>query len=224
MKKFFVLLFVCLVISLLLGCTPFDLQVHFADDAISGGSETCSPAPEAASLIPTSYIEPTDPPATSAEAAPAESVTFPLEPAFENAVDVPVAPSLPEYRVGEYELAFLMAINQARVSNGLPALVLDETASRLAYVRAKEASVFWSHTRPDGQAYHSVYPEYAVTWPKCVGENLANHTTLDVQKIVDAWMQSDGHRRNILYWDFVGVGIAVYYSGEKYYIANMFVG
>ena len=222
MKKIFAIVFS--VIPLLLGCVPIDSQVYFANDAIPGGSETCSQAPETASLIPTSYIEPTDPPATFEEAAQTEPATSALELELEHTAGAPAAPSLPEYRVGDYELAFLEAINQARVSNDLPALVLNETACRLAYVRAKEAAVLWSHTRPDGQAYHSVYPEYAVPWPKCVGENLANHVALDVRKIVDAWMQSDGHRRNVLYWDFTGVGIAVYHTGEKYYIANMFVG
>lgn len=130
--------------------------------------------------------------------------------------------SLPEYSPDGYALLLLEKVNEARTAHGLPALSLDLTVSRLAYVRAQEASQQWSHTRPNGAPCYSVYEEYRIRRDFWTGENLANYMLQDAQLIVDSWMASEAHRNNILYPDYTAAGIAVYWSGEKYYIANLF--
>ena len=222
MKKILLLLWVAAqVLFLLTGCGTVNAQEQFDEITTSAESQPCSQPPMTAPTVPVSPADPPESPSESAETEPVSTAPDELPDAFSF---VPAAPSLPEYAVSAFDLAILEAVNQARAGHGLPALILDDTACRLAFVRATEAASQWSHTRPNGQAYHSVFPEYEVPWPKCVGENLANHVVEDAQGIVDAWMQSEGHRRNILHPDFTGVGIAVYYCGEKHYIANLFVG
>ena len=198
---------------LLAGCRTAYMHAYAPDTLSSATTET-----QMASDIPV----PTEPePMETAPKEPDAPEPAPTEP--EQTESVPVEGFL-GYAPDDYALALLDAVNQARAEHGLPALVLDVTISQLAYIRAQEAAVQWSHTRPNGLASHSVYPEYGIPWPHCVGENLANYVLQDAARIVDAWMNSEGHRKNILYPDYTGAGMAVYFDGEKYYIANLFFG
>lgn len=209
MKNMTIMKFVTIAIALsclLAGCRTTSIHTRASVEPVSATiveqRETCVPV--FTKPVPT---------------APAETELVPAEP-----IDTEPVPTedLTDYTPDAYALALLEGVNQARAEHGLPALEIDATVCRLAYVRAQEAAVQWSHTRPNGLASHSVYPEYGVPWPHCVGENLANYALQDAMRIVNAWMDSDGHRRNILYPDYTGAGMAVYFNGEKYYIANLF--
>lgn len=170
------------------------------------------------------------------ETSPTETAPVPTEPAetepvsteFVQQVQETTAPAedlatvLPDYAPDAYALELLEAVNAARTANGLPPLVLDETLCRLAYVRAQEAAVQWSHTRPNGQPCYSVYEDYAIPRVFWTGENLANYALQDAQLIADSWMESEDHRKNILYPKYTAAGMAVFWSGENYYIANLF--
>lgn len=56
-----------------------------------------------------------------------------------------------------------------------------------------------------------------------VGENIAmGYPTAEA--VMDGWMNSDGHRKNILNSDFTKIGIGVYSSGGTLYWVQLFVG
>ena len=129
---------------------------------------------------------------------------------------------LAAYEPGAHDLQILELVNEVREGEGLQPLELDPQMCALAYVRAREAAELWSHTRPNGLECHSVYEEYGIDRDFWTGENLAGYALPDARQTVDSWLESEAHRINILYPDYTAAGIAVYHSGDRYYVANLF--
>lgn len=115
------------------------------------------------------------------------------------------------------EETVLMLVNEERVSNGLEPLSIDSDLQKAAQVRANEASVSYSHQRPDGSAFYTVSN-------KANGENLAKaykYNTLN--EVVDSWMLSEGHKKNILWKTSTVTGIGVCKLADgTYYVAELF--
>lgn len=109
----------------------------------------------------------------------------------------------------------LALVNQARRENGLNELYMDYTLVEVANVRSEEATRNWSHTRPDGSSYATVFTQYNVFGT--VGENLA-YGQKTPEAVFNAWMNSPSHKDNILYAGFNRVGISIYiYNGTIYW-------
>lgn len=123
-----------------------------------------------------------------------------------------------------YAAEVLKLVNKERKKYGLSALALDEKLCRAADKRAKETVSLFSHTRPDGTDCFTVLEEYGIGY-RAVGENIAagQRTAKDV---VAAWMNSPGHRANILSssYEKLGVGLVKAPSGYGYYWVQLFVG
>ena len=98
------------------------------------------------------------------------------------------------------EAAAISLMNDRRQAAGLKCLTLLPGLSEAAMVRAREASVCWSHTRPDGSAWYTAGSGTAY------GENLAKGY-YSASSVCDAWMASPSHAANILspYFSFVCV-------------------
>lgn len=96
--------------------------------------------------------------------------------------------------------------NEERRRLGLPAVVEDQNLSRAAAVRAREQQKQFSHTRPDGTPFHTVFSQFGIGGTRR-GENLARGWKGDHECVIRAWMGSDGHRNNMLYDQFVKIGI-----------------
>jgi len=103
----------------------------------------------------------------------------------------------------------LLLTNQARSSNGLPALRMDSRLNSSAQAKAQNmfAEDYWAHVSPSG-----IQPWYWFTQAnysyKYAGENLANDFDTSAG-VMDGWMNSPGHRANILNVNYVDVGFAV---------------
>lgn len=122
-----------------------------------------------------------------------------------------------EIRQMERELFTL--INEQRVKNGLEPYTLAEKYYDCVAVRAAEASVNWSHTRPDGTNFWTVLEEFdLMPYGGAVNENLGRKF-VTAQSVVDTWMKSDGHRKNILSEQFEQTCIAVISTGDGMYCA-----
>ena len=105
------------------------------------------------------------------------------------------------------EEAFAL-VNQKRTENGVGALTWNESMYELACVRAQECSQKFSHERPDGS-----YVPY--------GENLAgNYKSLN--NLINAWMNSEGHKNNLLNAKWSSGAMGCYSDGKTYYWANLF--
>lgn len=101
----------------------------------------------------------------------------------------------------------LRLVNEARTNAGVPALELDSTLCQAAQVRAGECVTNFSHTRPDGSSYKTAITNAGIT-SRYTGENAATgHST--ASQVVERWLQSEGHRANILNERFTKIGIGL---------------
>jgi len=116
-------------------------------------------------------------------------------------------PQPPQPPSGSAEAQQILAlVNQARTAAGLTPLTLNATLTEAANIRAREIVSVQSHTRPNGEPWYTVSP-------LARGENIAaGHTS--AQQVFDAWMNSEGHRANILRPEYRTLGVGyVYQSG-----------
>lgn len=109
-------------------------------------------------------------------------------------------------------------INNYRITKDLKPLKISDFLCEIAGIRAEEASVNWSHTRPNGQKIDSLLSGSNIHWT-ILGENLARHKNAPAEAIVDAWMNSESHRENLLNPGYKFCGIAEYKKGEIRYIS-----
>ena len=94
--------------------------------------------------------------------------------------------------------------NSARSKNGYAALVEDGVLSEAAAVRAREIARSFSHTRPSGASFSSALSESGVSYLRA-GENIASGQK-SASEVVNAWMNSPGHRANILNSSYSRIG------------------
>lgn len=107
--------------------------------------------------------------------------------------------------------------NSARSQNGYAALVEDGALSEAAAVRAREIARSFSHTRPSGASFSSALSESGVSYLRA-GENIASGQK-SASEVVDAWMNSPGHRANILNSSYSRIGSAsVNIDGTLYWV------
>lgn len=120
-----------------------------------------------------------------------------------------------------YANQVLVLVNQERAKQGLSALSMTSALQQAAGVRAKETAQSFSHTRPNGSSFSTVLNAYAITY-NAAGENIAYGQSTP-QEVVTGWMNSPGHRANILNTRFHKIGIGVYKaSNGTYYWEQLF--
>lgn len=111
-------------------------------------------------------------------------------------------------------------VNVEREKAGLNPLTADSTIQKAAYVRSMEQKQLFSHTRPNGSSCFTALDEEGVSY-RGAGENIAmgQKTPADVMK---AWMNSDGHRANILNKNFTHIGVGYYTNNGTAYWTQLF--
>lgn len=129
----------------------------------------------------------------------------------------------PAVNAPEFAKQVLALCNAERAKAGVAPLQLAEQLQSAAKIRAEEISLVTSHTRPDGSDFSTVLQS---KWGS--GENIAaGYDSTD--NVVAGWMDSPGHRRNILYGNFKYLGVGYYYApdgegGYKHYWVQIFQG
>ena len=114
----------------------------------------------------------------------------------------------------------LKLVNKYRASNGLSPVSLDNAISSAADIRAKEIVRSFSNTRPDGRSCVSVLSDSGISY-NGAGENIAYGQDTP-EEVMTAWMNSDGHRANILNGSFTKLGVGIYSSGGTIYWVQLF--
>ncbi len=118
-------------------------------------------------------------------------------------------------------------VNEIRVSYGLKPYKWDANAYKAAKARCSEIEQKFSHLRPDGSNFKTIYgySDEELWYKFCsVGENLGSGQPT-AQRVVDSWMASTkGHRENILNPDFENLAVAfgTYNDAYKYYWVQEF--
>ena len=132
----------------------------------------------------------------------------------------PQAATSPKAITG-FESEMLELCNQQRRANGKPDLTLNKTLCANAAVRAEEISRddWFSHQRPDGTM---CFTAVTVDYMTC-GENIA-YGTRTASATVAAWMDSPGHRANILSDEFTQAGFGCYELDGVRYWTQFFIG
>lgn len=118
----------------------------------------------------------------------------------------------------EYEKEVVRLVNIERKKAGVGELVMTDELSQAAGARAEELITLFSHTRPDGSNCFTIFEKYGVTYTRngCdgAGENISGGRVTP-EEVVQAWMNSPGHKENMLNPNFkkIGVGFSI---GGKY--------
>ncbi|WP_030547926.1 CAP domain-containing protein [Streptomyces albus] len=111
----------------------------------------------------------------------------------------------------------LRLVNQARASAGCAPVTADERldAAAQTYSRAMASSGNFSHTGTDGSDVSERVEREGYAW-STVGENIAMGQP-DAAAVMDGWMNSPGHRANILNCDFKEMGLGLHESGGPWW-------
>lgn len=116
-----------------------------------------------------------------------------------------------------YAKQVLKLVNAEREKAGLNELVWDEAVTTAAMTRSKEIEKSFSHTRPDGRGFGTAITDLGITY-RGAGENIAWGQKTP-EAVMNAWMNSEGHRANILNPNFkkLGVGYRTNSQGTTYW-------
>ena len=165
--------------------------------------------------IPEEDIPETDIPETD---IPEEKPDIPVVKPEEKPEDVPESDG--NISQNSYVNEILSLVNKERAANGLSAVSLDTAICSAADIRAKEIKSSFSHTRPDGRSCFTVLSDNGISYSGA-GENIA-YGQRSASEVMTAWMNSSGHRANILNGSFTKLGVGVYSSGGTLYFVQLF--
>lgn len=109
-------------------------------------------------------------------------------------------------------------VNEERAKVGLSPVELDTEIASAALIRANEIKTSFSHTRPDGRKFSTVLTDNGIRFYGA-GENIA-WGQRSPEQVMNAWMNSDGHRANILNSKYTKIGVGHYQDakGTNYWV------
>ena len=115
-------------------------------------------------------------------------------------------------------------INKQRTNNGLPALKIDEEVQKVARIKAEDmvTNNYFSHQSPTYGSPFDMLKSFKISY-KSAGENIAANSSNT--GAVNAWMNSSGHRANILSsnYNYTGIGVVSSPKYGKIYV-QQFIG
>lgn len=112
-------------------------------------------------------------------------------------------------------------VNRERSKVGLNRLQINESLMESCDVRAKEIVTSFSHTRPNGTSCFTTIDKERAAY-KSAGENIA-YGQKSAEAVMEAWMNSEGHRNNILSEKYTHIGVGCYESGNTLYWVQLFI-
>ena len=131
----------------------------------------------------------------------------------------------PSTDFSSYQQQVLDLVNAERTKRGISALTLDSNISNVATKKSQDMvnKNYFDHTSPTYGSPFDMMKQFGISY-RTAGENIAKGQKTP-QEVVTAWMNSEGHRKNILNPNFtnLGVGIAKDSKGTTYW-TQMFIG
>lgn len=160
-------------------------------------------------------------PSCEQPSCPSETPDTPAQP------DIPETPEQPDDPgsvpgVLAYEQEVVRLVNAERASYGLPALSIRADLCQYARVKSQDMhdSGYFSHTSPNYGSPFDMMKSFDITYSHA-GENIAmGYSTPEA--VVSAWMNSEGHRANILSASYTELGVG--YVADGGYWTQWFVG
>ena len=121
-----------------------------------------------------------------------------------------------------YENEVIRLVNEIRVENGLKPLMANWELSRIARYKSEDMSNnrYFSHTSPTYGTPFQMIKAFGLSY-RSAGENIAYGYGVPAA-VVNGWMNSSGHRANILNASYTQIGVGYCASGN--YWTQMFIG
>ena len=123
--------------------------------------------------------------------------------------------------VASYEQEVIRLVNEIRLENGLKALTYDWELSRVARYKSQDMrdNHYFSHTSPVYGTPFQMIKNFGISY-RSAGENIAKGYATP-QAVVNGWMNSSGHRANILNANYTRIGVGYVTNGN--YWTQMFI-
>ena len=127
-----------------------------------------------------------------------------------------------ESTVSSYELEVIRLVNEIRQQNGLRPLAANWELSRVARYKSQDMrdNGYFSHNSPTYGTPFQMLSAFGLSY-RTAGENIAKGYA-SPQAVVNGWMNSSGHRANILNASYTQIGVG-YVSGGNYW-TQLFIG
>ena len=124
--------------------------------------------------------------------------------------------------VTSFEREVVRLVNVERAKRGLGELTYDWELSRVARIKSQDMhdNRYFSHTSPTYGSPFQMMKSFGISY-RSAGENIARGQATP-QAVVNAWMNSSGHRANILNSSFTHIGVG--YVADGKYWTQMFIG
>ena len=201
----------------------------FVATVIYGGTRVAAVYGAVPSQQKVAQVGPAAPPLGQAPVAepvplpPAASASLPSPSPSSPAASAPASPSSPPPSGSTaVESTVVNLVNQERSKAGCGPLKVDSRLITAARGHSKDMATrgYFSHTTPEGVTSSQRVTRAGYRW-QLVGENIAAGQTTPAA-VMTAWMNSPGHRANILNCKFrdIGVGVATNGAGRRYWTQN----
>ncbi|MBT2702476.1 CAP domain-containing protein [Bacillus sp. ISL-35] len=124
--------------------------------------------------------------------------------------------------ISDFESKVIDLTNEQRRKNGLPNLQPDTALSNVAQEKSNDmqAKNYFSHTSPTYGSPFDMMRDFGVSY-NSAGENIAMGQQ-SAEEVVNAWMNSEGHRKNILSPNYTHIGVG--HTTQGNYWTQMFIG
>jgi uncharacterized protein YkwD len=126
----------------------------------------------------------------------------------------------------EMEDEVLARINQIRQGEGLKPLRINRPLAAVARGFSRQMAVenFFSHDAPSGETFEDRIRNARLEFFR-IGENIykCNNLPKPAESAVKAWINSPGHRKNVLTAEYTETGIGVWKVGKNYYFTQDFI-
>ena len=129
---------------------------------------------------------------------------------------------LTDTSITDYEYEVIRLVNEIRVKYGLKTLSDNWELSRVARYKSQDMhdKNYFSHTSPTYGSPFQMMKSFGISY-RAAGENIAKGYRTPAA-VVDGWMNSEGHRANILNSSFTQIGVGYVSNGN--YWTQMFIG
>lgn len=141
--------------------------------------------------------------------------------------DIP-KPSSDSNFMSEVESMIFAKVNEERSKNGVPPLEYNSTMEHYARIKSQDMGDrgYFDHKNPEGELITAQMQKDGVTY-NAWGENIAyiggtSDAAALANQFMDIWMNSAGHRANILSSNFTSIGVGVYKIGNTVYATQEF--
>lgn len=143
-------------------------------------------------------------------------VSFLPERVLESVNSTVIADTTEEVSLPSYMVEIARMVNEQRAAAGVPPLQVSPELCSVAVLRSEEITSVFSHSRPDGRPCSSAVSDAGIDSSYC-GENIA-YGYRSTGEVMSGWMNSSGHRTNILNPNYLYIGVGmVSVNGRKYW-------